>query len=276
MEYTELIIGFNRGYSGTERLIALLSLEGFEGFREEDDRLLAYIPSDRFSMERLNKKGFLAEEGIRSVSFGIIPETNWNEVWESGFHPVEIAGRVYVRAPFHEKRDGFEFDLIIEPKMSFGTAHHETTGLMMEMLLDMDLADKDVADAGCGTGILAILAEKLGSRMILAFDNDEWAYRNALENTSRNGCRRIRVVHGDASQLKATTFDCILANINRNVLIRDIHEYTRSLGKGGHLLMSGFLQEDRGIIDEAACKEGLHIIRERTRNSWVAVGYEKN
>ncbi len=275
MEYTELRIPIIIDDETKELLPSILTELGFEGFIEEEDSLLGYIPSvhfDRHAVEELLQRLDIAP----FFTFRTVPEQNWNAVWESQFEPVVIAEKCFVRAPFHFPQPHYPIELIIEPKMSFGTAHHETTAMMMEYLLEIDVMGKSILDVGTGTGILAILSAKIGAVNIVAIDNNEWAYRNALENIQLNNTPRIVVKQGDASLLSTMNeFDVILANINRNILLNDIPAYMKVLKQNGLLIVSGFYKDDLPVIDDAFHRVGLASCRIKARNSWLAAVYLK-
>ncbi|MBK6346239.1 MAG: 50S ribosomal protein L11 methyltransferase [Bacteroidales bacterium] len=276
MEYTELKCSLPEGDSVyAELILARLGELGFESFEETGEGLLAYIPSSEFDPAILNNPDLWPEGIDVEYTWAVIPEQNWNAVWEENFEPVTLAGRCHIRAPFHPVIPGIEYEIIIEPKMSFGTAHHETTALMIEYLLEEPVEGLTVLDMGSGTGVLAILAAMRGATDITAIDNDEWAYRNAIENVERNKSRGISVYLGDAGLLNNDKkFDFIIANINRNILLKDIEVYCKSLEKGGTLLMSGFYFEDIAAISDAAALSGLTYQGHKERNKWVAVCYK--
>lgn len=276
MEYTELKCSLPEGDSVyAELIMARLGELGFESFEETGEGLLAYIPSSEFDPAILNNPDLWPEGIDVEYTWAVIPEQNWNAVWEENFEPVTLAGRCHIRAPFHPVIPGIEYEIIIEPKMSFGTAHHETTALMIEYLLEEPVEGLTVLDMGSGTGVLAILAAMRGATDITAIDNDEWAYRNAIENVERNKSRGISVYLGDADLLNNDKkFDFIIANINRNILLKDIEVYCKSLEKGGTLLMSGFYFEDIAAISDAAALSGLTYQGHKERNKWVAVCYK--
>jgi len=260
-----------------EELMALLGDLGYESFVEDTDALLSYIPSMHFDPSKLSDVNSWPENiDITKFSWQVIPEQNWNSVWEENFQPVTIAGRCHIRAPFHSPVTDVEYEIVIEPKMSFGTAHHETTALMIEYLLETDCSDKKVLDMGCGTGVLAILASLRGSKDVTAIDNDEWAYNNSLENIERNNTPSINVYLGDASLLKDQSFSLILANINRNILLQDIPAYARCFDTDGLLFLSGFYMEDLAFIIQAAENSGLKYISHKELNKWVAANFKKN
>ena len=275
MDYIEVAItGLNDFDPGI--IIAQLGEMGFESFVESESGIQGYIP-----------EGLYHESGVRSYldklseSLGIgytlnkIPLQNWNAIWESAYQPVTVAGKCQVRAPFHEPIPGIPYDIEIEPKMSFGTAHHETTSLMIEMLMKEDIGGKRILDMGCGTGVLAILAEMMKAMAVVAIDTDEWAFENAVENVRRNNCVAIQVIRGDATSIPKPEYDLIIANINRNVLLNDIQLYAASLNKPGVLLMSGFYEEDLQQINAAALDAGFQFTGYRTEKNWVGVKYMK-
>ncbi len=260
-----------------EILPAFLAELGFDSFSEEDEILNAFIPASLFSEDDL--QGLIRDSFPgRSISYQISqhPDQNWNAVWESNFEAVVIENTCRVRAPFHEPDPEMPFEILIEPKMSFGTAHHETTYMMIQHLLSLDLQGKEVMDMGCGTAVLAILAAKKGAVNIMAIDNEEWAYRNALENVANNGFPEITVIHGDAGNLPDRKFDVFIANINRNILLRDMHRYVPCIRENGLLLLSGFYTEDVEAISGEAGKLNLVPERYLERNRWTAGIYRLN
>ena len=258
---------------GVEILIAELGYAGFESFVETQDGLTAYIQKDEWNAVILDHIHILSSGEIKiTYEFNEIEQTNWNEEWEKNFNPIVVDELVTVRAPFHEK-PSTKYDLIIEPKMSFGTGHHETTHMMIQHILKNDFTGKSVLDMGCGTGVLAILTEMKGANSIDAIDIDNWCYLNSIENAERNNCHEITVYEGDAVLLKGKSYDLIIANINRNILLNDMQQYVASLNKNGILLLSGFYHEDMPFI-EASCKEkGLTFIKKLERNNWVSLKY---
>lgn len=277
MEYVEVKYLTGASQSGiAEELMALLGQLGFESFVEEDDSLLAYIQSSQFNPEIFGNIANWPENiDLQKFSWKVIPEQNWNAVWEENFQPVTIAGRCHIRAPFHPVMGNMEYEIIIEPKMSFGTAHHETTALMIEYLLETELKGKKILDMGCGTGVLAILAALKGAKDITAIDIDEWAYKNTIENIQRNNTDFINVYHGDASLLKDQKFNIIIANINRNILLEDMLVYSKCLEDNGLLLLSGFYNEDLNVITKSAATEGLKYASHNEQNRWIAACFVK-
>ena len=238
--YIEYTFRVNPLQPTSDILIAELGEVGFESFVEEADGVLAYIQKTDWSDTIIEDV-----EILKNVNFQIsyqlkeIEQENWSATWESNFKPIQVGDACVVRAPFHENPD-VEFDIIIEPKMSFGTGHHETTHMMLQHILAHDFKGKSVLDMGCGTGVLAILAEMKGAKMIDAIDIDNWCYQNSLENVERNKCEYIDVYEGDISLLTDRKYDVIIANINRNILLSDIPVYAESLNEDGVLFLSGF------------------------------------
>ena len=258
----------------TEILIAELGHVGFESFVENHNGVTAYIQKHEWNLHILDDLYILgsAEFNIK-FSYHEVIQTNWNKEWEKNFNPIQVDGLVSVRAPFHEN-PSLKFDIVIEPKMSFGTGHHETTHMMIQHLLALDLENKKVLDMGCGTGILAIFAEMKGAQPTDAIDIDSWCYQNSIENVQRNGCKHITVLEGDSSLLKGEKYDVIIANINRNILLSDMKIYTDSLHQEGILLLSGFYKDDIAIIESEVVKHGLVFDKMIQRNRWVALKYK--
>jgi ribosomal protein L11 methyltransferase len=259
----------------TEILVAELGEIGFESFVENKEGLIAYIQQTDWN-ENILDDVFILNSNEFSISYEmeVIEQTNWNSEWEKNFNPIQVDNLVSIRAPFHENPN-LKYDIVIEPKMSFGTGHHETTHMMVQHLLDLDLTNKKVLDMGCGTGILAIFAEMKGAKPIDAIDIDNWCYQNSVENVERNNCSNIDVYEGDASLLVNKKYDVIIANINRNILLNDMQAYMNCLNDNGTLLLSGFYQEDIPIIDAEVSKFQFKIDKIIERNNWVALKYQK-
>jgi ribosomal protein L11 methyltransferase len=254
-------------------LIAELGEAGFESFVEEEDGVLAYIQKTAWSDTIIEAIEILKNANFEiSYQFKEIEQENWNATWEANFNPIQVADACVVRAPFHDK-PVVEYDIIIEPKMSFGTGHHETTHMMLEHILTHDFKNKSVLDMGCGTGVLAILAAMKGAKKIDAIDIDNWCYQNSLENVERNQCEHIKVYEGDASLLKNRKYDVIIANINRNILLADIPVYANALNENGTLFLSGFYTEDIDVISEKCLEVALKFEKNLEKNNWVAVKY---
>ena len=265
-----------------EILIAELGFAGFESFVETEIGCIAYIQKQEafpngqvvFDVLLENIQVLQSEEFAISYTAEEIKQVNWNKEWEKNFDPIEVDGRCRIRAPFHEKTE-VEYDIVIEPKMSFGTGHHETTHMMIKHLLKLNLSGKKTLDMGCGTGVLAILAEKRGAQPIDAIDIDNWCYLNSIENIERNKCKHIQAYEGDATLLANKSYDVIIANINRNILIADIPKYSNCLDIGGTLLLSGFYTEDISLITEICNKHNLYFDGNYERNNWVACKFTK-
>lgn len=275
MEYIEVNIS---GISGENAGIITAGMceLGFESFTEESGGTFSgYIPLDSFDIMQvanfLEKKA--ADLGF-TYKVEKIASRNWNEEWESSYKPVRI-GSCYIRAPFHEPDPEALTELLIEPKMSFGTAHHETTRLMIETLLNLNFTNSKVLDMGTGTGVLGILAAKLGAQQVVAIDNDEWSFLNAKENVLRNNVVDMIVIQGDALNIPEGKYGFVFANINRNVLLRDLPVYNDSLETGGELILSGFYEEDLEIIIKKTTGLGLVAISRAVLNHWVAVRFKK-
>lgn len=249
-----------------EILTAVLTEQGFTGFEEGDELLRAYIPSGDYqegSMETL-----AAQMQFSFTRMGI-EETNWNQVWESNFEPVMVDDFLFLRAAFHAPQPA-AMEIVITPKMSFGTGHHATTYMMVQQMRTLDLQGKKVYDFGTGTGVLAILAEKLGAADVLAIDNDEWSTRNAEENCQINGCSKIRLRQA-SDPGGEQGFDIILANINRHVIEANMPGLFNALKPGGHLLLSGLLATDEADITAQAIREGFRVVRVMERNNWLSI-----
>jgi ribosomal protein L11 methyltransferase len=286
LQYSELHIKHHQEPIETEILIAQLGELGFDSFVENPNELLAYIISENFSAKDVFSLLDVAPD-IDLFTFENIEEQNWNSLWESNYEPVRFGDFCNIRAPFHKPVSDVKFDLIIEPKMSFGTAHHETTSLMIEWLKTEPVAGKRVLDMGCGTGVLAILAKKLGANYVEAIDNDEWAFENTKENILRNAltlrqaqcnadsATEIVVELGDAENLKHKHFDLVIANINRNILIRDMKNYVETMQKDAVILLSGFYKSDLDAVSNACVSNGLKYVSHLEKNHWVAVKFVK-
>lgn len=258
---------------GSEILIAELGELPFESFMDTDFGIVAYIQK-QFHFDTILNDLFILQSPEFTISYTVeeIDQVNWNEEWEKNFEPIDVEGKCHVRAPFHPKNNA-EFDIVIEPKMSFGTGHHETTHMMIQHLLEINVTEMKTLDMGCGTAILAILAEMKGAQPIDAIDIDNWCYLNSIENAERNHCQHISVYEGDASMLKDKKYDLIIANINRNILLNDMQTYVDCLNPKGTLLLSGFYEEDIPFIDASCADKGLTYVKKFQRNNWVALKY---
>ncbi|WP_041632649.1 50S ribosomal protein L11 methyltransferase [Maribacter sp. HTCC2170] len=257
----------------TDILIAELGAAGFESFVEKENGVQAYIQETDWHEGILEGVSILGNP-LFEVSYVLkkIEQQNWNATWEQNFNPITVGNKCQVRAPFHEKSNT-EFDIVIEPKMSFGTGHHETTHMMLQFILDHDFNGKSVLDMGSGTGVLAILAAMKGASAVDAIDIDNWCYLNAKENVERNGNQAVEVYEGDASLLTNQRYDVIIANINRNILLNDIPTYVKCLNPKGQLFLSGFYKEDIPLISQKCNESGLKFEKNLENNNWVAVKY---
>ncbi|WP_324023355.1 50S ribosomal protein L11 methyltransferase [Maribacter sp. BPC-D8] len=257
----------------SDLLIAELGEVGFESFVEEDDDVLAYIQKTDWSEGMLEDLPILENPRYKfTYDYKEIEQENWNATWEQNFQPIIVDDICMIRAPFHEAID-VDYDIVIEPKMSFGTGHHETTHMMLQHILQLDLKGKTVLDMGSGTGVLAILAGMRGATTIDAIDIDNWCYLNAKENVERNNMDFISVYEGDVALLEGKKYDLIIANINRNILLADIPSYAKSLNAGGTLLLSGFYTEDLDMITQKCTELALKFEKNLERNNWVAAKY---
>lgn len=282
MKYTEVTLKIEPVEPFRDLLIDTLGNEGpYDSFVETPDGMKAYIPTDQFDPEWL--KGQLAQyaDSARiSFTHEKMPDKNWNEEWEKQHKPVLVecadGHKIWVRAPFHEHRDDVDYEIEIEPKMSFGTAHHQTTYMMLSFVAELTMDNKRVLDMGCGTAVLAILSKMRGASQVEAIDIDEWAYNNAIENAQRNHVE-LTVHIGDARLLddKKGHFDIILANINRNILLNDMEHYVAALQKGGDLVISGFYESDVAALRQHAESLGMRLEQQKSRQGWCALHFKK-
>ncbi|WP_103864795.1 50S ribosomal protein L11 methyltransferase [Aquimarina sp. I32.4] len=258
----------------TEILVAELGYAGFESFVETEEGVNAFIQKSEWN-EKILEEIYVLNSGEFAIDYKVeeIEQINWNKEWEKNFNPIIVDDVCSVRAPFHDKPDT-KYDIIIEPKMSFGTGHHETTHMMIQHILKTDMKNKKVLDMGCGTGVLAILGEMRGAGLTDAIDIDNWCYLNTVENVARNHCKNITTYEGDASLLSGKEYDIIIANINRNILLNDIQYYARCLRTGGKLFLSGFYQEDLDMITNECSKHNLIFNDNFVRNNWIAASYD--
>jgi len=277
LDYIELKYPKPEDEIASDLLVSELAKIGFESFQDDDTFILAFIPEKDFLLENLY--GIPLMKRIYDggeIQIRTIKDQNWNAVWESNYPPVLIADRCFVHAPFHKPSPDAEFNILIKPKMAFGTAHHETTELMSELLLETNVKNKQVLDMGCGTALLAILASMKGASKVLAIDFDEWAFANSVENVEANNITNVEVLLGDAGKIPSSTiFDLVIANINKNTLLHDMSVYAQSLKKNGKLFMSGFYSTDLKDISKSADQNGLIFDSSRMKNSWTAAVYSK-
>jgi ribosomal protein L11 methyltransferase len=275
-DYIELSVVVEPKEQGSDVLIAQLSELEFESFVETDNGFLAYIPESSFDESRLNLVFSLYADFFK-ISFNskVIKQQNWNKEWESNFQPIDVAGKCYIHAPFHEAKTNYEYNVIIEPKMSFGTGHHNTTQLMILKLMKMDVRGKSLLDMGCGTGVLAIVASMMGAAPLMAIDIDDWSYENTIENLEKNNINNVLVNKGNAQILDGKIFNTILANINKNVLLADIPVYVSSLEKGGNLVLSGFFETDIPDLTAKAEQSGLKFEDKEVSDHWTMLHFIK-
>ena len=276
MNYTQVSFKLNPdNQENREILVAMLSDLAFESFDESEELIMGYIPGGSADLDEIAAINSLLPFSVQLES-EIIPDKNWNEVWEKNyFKPLLIGNRCLVRAPFHTEFEPAEFELIIEPKMAFGTGNHETTTLVAEQILNMDLTEKTVLDMGCGTGILGMLASLIGAKQVTAIDIDTWSFESTVENARLNSILNLEAKLGDASLLGNETFEIIFANIHKNVIISDLPIYESILESGGKIYLSGFYTHD--MPDVKAKAESLNLIETgfQEKNNWVVYSFEK-
>jgi ribosomal protein L11 methyltransferase len=253
----------------TEILIAELGELSFEAFEEIENGVLAYVQSELYYEQSIRD---LQENYAFSYTVEEVEQQNWNAQWESNYEHVIVADTCLIKSSFHQIEKKYPYEILINPKMSFGTGHHETTTLMLEHLLAIDCVGKDVLDAGCGTGILAILAYQRGAGKVEGFDIEEWAVENAQENAMLNNCPNLKIWLGTIETVAPETqYDILIANIQRNVLLAEMAQYAQHLRKGGTLLLSGFYQKDIDDLVACAQENGLTYQHHKTKNDWVAM-----
>ncbi|MEZ4936441.1 MAG: 50S ribosomal protein L11 methyltransferase [Crocinitomicaceae bacterium] len=275
MQYIEIELDFEEVNPWQDIATALLAEIEFESFVNTDKGVKAYIQKDLYSS--LSEVDAFLSKSIQipfEIKETIIEDQNWNAAWESNFDPIYIEKELEIVAPFHTP-ENLKHTIIINPQMSFGTGHHETTRMISRYLLKANLKEKKILDMGTGTGVLAILAEQLGAKDILAVDIEEWAFNNAKENLSLNNCSRIRVLKGDIDVVCESDFDSIIANINKNVLLGHLKHYAEKLKSGGLLYLSGFFHSDVDDLVTNAESCGFKFEKEINENDWSALQFEK-
>ncbi|MDD4490670.1 MAG: 50S ribosomal protein L11 methyltransferase [Paludibacter sp.] len=278
MNYLEFKLSFlpNEDYVA-DLLAAELGQVGFESFERTEAELTAYINNDDFHKTEFLQKinDFKYADDIQ-YAYSEIEQLNWNEEWEKHyFKPIIIGDECLIHSSFHKDLPNAKYDIVIDPKMSFGTGHHETTSLMIAEILLMDIEGKTVLDMGCGTAVLAILVAHKGAKHVTAIDIDTWCVENSIENIQKNNVPKIEVLHGDAELLSGKSFNIIIANINRNILLNDIKKYATCLGKGDELYMSGFYVEDIPVIEQEAASYNLALVNYKEKNNWAVVKMTK-
>jgi len=280
VDYIELncfLTPFNEDIS--DIIISELCDIDFESFDTQSEYIKAYITEDKFNMTKIENNEIInnlkKEYDIR-FSIQKIENKDWNAEWEANFQPIVIKDIVCIRGSFHPKNENCKYDVVINPKMSFGTGHHSTTALMIEHISETVTKGDNVLDMGCGTSLLGIFASMIGAKEVIGVDIDEWAYNNSLENLELNNISNLKVLLGDADRLKdLKKFNVVLANINRNILLNDMHYYIDHLEAGGNLIMSGFYTQDLKMIRDEAERLGLEYINHKEDNNWVAVKFKK-
>ncbi len=279
MDYKELVFELNSEKSyQKDILIALLGEIDYDTFEETKKGFNAYIIETSFNEDLLNETLLPYKEEFKfKYLVNDVKQKNWNEVWESNFEPIEIKDQVYVRATFHQPKPVFRYEIVIDPKMSFGTGHHQTTAMIMEYLLETDVAGKTVLDMGCGTAILAILASKMGAKSLVAIDYDPVCYESTLENAELNSVTNLKAFCGSKEAIPDEKYEIILANINRNILLDQIERYAEALETNGEIFFSGFYEEpDLEMITEEAKKYGINYVSHKKKDLWVATKFVKN
>lgn len=279
MEYKKIVVELTP-YNETvaEIMMAQMGEHGFESFCETEVGFEGYVPSKLFDAECMKSIDTVVEGVSFSWSEEVIPDQDWNKEWEENFFkPIVVDDKCLIRSSFHEKMVDAEYEVIINPQMAFGTGHHETTCLMIRFILEMDFVGREVLDMGCGTGILGILTSMKGAKRVLGVDIDEWCYNNTMDNLSLNNIENMDAKVGGAEVLSEVKrcFDVVLANINRNILLADMDRYVGVLNDNGRLVLSGFYQEDKGMIEEKATQLGLVKEGERVENNWTAMMFAK-
>jgi len=276
MEYTEIDIRLNPVVPFADILVARFNEIDFESYIEDENGVKAYVQTHLLD-ENTVKEIINEVAKLCNLSFSIskVKQENWNKNWENNFKPVHINDKCVIRAHFHNTFPDLEHEIIITPKMSFGTGHHETTFLVMNEMFAMDFKDKTVLDMGSGTGVLAILAAKLGATSLSGIDFDQWAYENAVENAQINAISTISFLHGDANLIGDAKFDIILANINRNIILQDISIYVNAMNNNSEIIFSGFLIDDVPLILEKSEQLGLNLVVSKHKNKWQMLHLKK-
>jgi len=276
MEYIEVDIKIEKSEVFSDIVVARLNEIEFETFLENDNGVRCYIQATLFDKKKLDIELDKIKKYTK-LNFNInhVAQKNWNEEWEKNFKPVQINSHCLIRSEFHNNSGNFKDEIIITPKMSFGTGHHETTFLMINELYNLDLNDKSILDMGSGTGVLSIVASKNGAKQVVGIDIDEWAFQNSIDNAKLNNTENISFLHGDINLIENQDFDIILANINRNIIEKDIDGYYNLLIDKGDLLISGFLEEDVDFIINLSINNRFNVINKKNKGQWSMVHLRK-
>jgi len=276
MKYIEVDIEIEKSEVFSDIVVARLNEIEFETFLENENGVRCYIQAILFDKKKLDIELDKIKK-FTKLNFNInhVAQKNWNEEWEKNFKPVQINSNCLIRSEFHNNNGNFKDEIIITPKMSFGTGHHETTFLMINELYNLDLNDKSILDMGSGTGVLSIVASKKGAKQVVGIDIDEWAFQNSIDNAKLNNTENISFLHGDINLIENQNFDIILANINRNIIEKDIEVYYDYLVKNGDLLISGFLEEDIDFIINLSVNNRFNVINKKNKGQWSMVHLRK-
>ncbi|HTO38329.1 MAG TPA: 50S ribosomal protein L11 methyltransferase [Brumimicrobium sp.] len=277
MDYIQLNLNIAPKNPWLEIITQELADIDFDSFMEEGQTLQAFIPSDLFDKKKVNE--LIEEYRAKDIAIEVeqihIPSQNWNATWEADYQPVKIEDKLIIRAPFHSKEGNYKMSIEIQPQMSFGTGHHQTTYLLCDTLLDEDFNQKSVLDVGTGTGVLGILAAKLNASHIVGTDIEAGAVENAIENIGRNNISNFEILEGDIEVVTKKDFDVIIANINKNVLMQHLKSYSERIKEGGSLFLSGFFETDADSLIEEAKKFGFKFVQLYTRETWAVLKFKK-
>ena len=275
MNYFKLNIELNELHPWRDILIYELGEVLFESFEDTENGLHAYVPEKEFNEDNILAIEKKFQEHISKLEVEFIQAQNWNANWEANFDPVLVGKQLMIKAPFHDADDSFDYVIEIQPKMSFGTGHHETTRLISTFLLNETSIPEVVLDMGCGTGVLTILAEKLGAKSLTGIDIEDWAYENSIENAERNDCKNIKFLHGGIEQIPNQDFGLILANINKNILLQQMDTFYNRMIDGAKLILSGFYQSDVQDLVTFGEKLGFTYVKEENIQSWAMLVLKK-
>ena len=276
MEYIEVDIELEKSEVFSDIVVARLNEIEFETYLEKNNGLKCYIQSKLFDKMKLDIELDKIKQFTKlNYNINHVAQKNWNEEWEKNFKPIQINSHCLIRSEFHNNNGNFKDEIIITPKMSFGTGHHETTFLMINELYNLDLKDKSILDMGSGTGVLSIVASKNGAKQVVGIDIDEWAFQNSIDNAKLNNTNNISFLHGDINLIENQDFDIILANINRNIIEKDIEDYYNLLSNKGDLLISGFLEEDVDFIINLSINNRFNVINKKNKGQWSMVHLRK-